>query len=116
MIYSPRALCRTDFSGTNSLPHPPTLELSGVVATGGTILGKIAAPVAILASGGGHTLARRLRCEISAGLCSNDSPMNNFENWPLWLQLVIAIPNAIIMTLLLWIWWRRKKRMFTAFP
>jgi Ca2+/H+ antiporter len=41
--------------------------------------------------------------------------MNRFEHWPLWLQLLIAIPNAIVMTILLWIWWPRKKEDVNRF-
>jgi hypothetical protein len=41
--------------------------------------------------------------------------MSKFESWPLWLQLAIAIPNAIVMTLLLWIWWPRKAKDINRF-
>jgi len=41
--------------------------------------------------------------------------MSRFEHWPLWLQLVIAIPNAIIMVSLLWIWWPKKAKDINRF-
>jgi hypothetical protein len=38
-----------------------------------------------------------------------------FEQWPLWLQLLIAIPNAIVMAFLLWIWWPGSSTAFKPF-
>ena len=41
--------------------------------------------------------------------------MSRFEHWPLWVQVVIAIPNAIIMTIFLWIWWPKTAKDINRF-
>jgi hypothetical protein len=41
--------------------------------------------------------------------------MSRFEQWPLWFQLVIAIPDAIIMVSSLWIWWPKEAKDINRF-
>jgi hypothetical protein len=41
--------------------------------------------------------------------------MSNVKEWPLWLQLLVAIPNAIIVTFLLWFWWSKNQREFERY-
>ena len=36
--------------------------------------------------------------------------MSKVEQWPLWLQLLLGIPNAIVMTILLWVWWPKNAK------
>ena len=36
--------------------------------------------------------------------------MSKFEQWPLWLQLLFGIPNAIVMTILLVVWWPKNAK------
>ena len=38
-----------------------------------------------------------------------------FQHWPLWFQLLIAIPNAIVMAFLLWIWWPKSSNALKRF-
>jgi len=40
--------------------------------------------------------------------------MRSIDQWPLWLQLLIGIPNAIVMTILL-VWWPKDEREFKRF-
>jgi hypothetical protein len=41
--------------------------------------------------------------------------MTNSNQWPLWLQLLIGIPNAIVMTILVVIWWPDNKSELKRF-
>jgi hypothetical protein len=41
--------------------------------------------------------------------------MTNSNQWPLWLQLLIDIPNAIVMTILVVIWWPDNKSELKRF-
>ena len=41
--------------------------------------------------------------------------MRHINDWPLWLQLLVAIPNAILATYLLWIWWPKNRKEANRF-
>lgn len=41
--------------------------------------------------------------------------MSKVDQWPLWLQLLIGIPNAVIMTILLVIWWPKTAKELTRY-
>ena len=41
--------------------------------------------------------------------------MRNINQWPLWLQLLIGIPNAIMMTILFVIWWPKNAKELKRF-
>ena len=41
--------------------------------------------------------------------------MRNINQWPIWLQLLIGIPNAIVLTVLLWIWWPTNMKEFKRY-
>ncbi len=41
--------------------------------------------------------------------------VTKFDQWPLWLQLLIGIPNAIILSIVLWLWWPKKEKETNRF-
>ena len=32
------------------------------------------------------------------------------SRWPMWLQLLVMVPHAVLATVLLWIWWPKTPR------
>ncbi len=30
--------------------------------------------------------------------------MTKFDNWPLWLQLLVGVPHALLAGILVWVW------------
>ena len=30
------------------------------------------------------------------------------SEWPLWLQVVVFLPHAVLATILLWLWWPKE--------
>jgi hypothetical protein len=41
--------------------------------------------------------------------------MSKVDEWPLWLQLLIGIPNAIVMTILFAVWWPKNAKAYKRF-
>jgi hypothetical protein len=69
----------------------------------------------------GSDCCRKTLTELSAGSTKPKAPheqmvgnvvMTKFDDWPLWLQLVVGVPHALLAGLLLWAWTPLRKRGF----
>jgi len=41
--------------------------------------------------------------------------MTKFAHWPLWVQIVVAVPHALLAGLVLWGWWPKTRRGYWWF-
>jgi hypothetical protein len=41
--------------------------------------------------------------------------MTKIDQWPMWLQVLVVVPHAVLATVLLWLWWPKSDREWLRF-